>query len=362
MWQVDVRIAAYPPGRIGPKSTFSTNKRYAVQCEATLRELAATGYHEPLDALVAGEITLPELHAAKVSGKLPELLARVHDPPLPESLDTFLLRHPDPRYKTLSDRIRSIAPRNAQVSWLCSINNLRSLVTLYRRQGLSGSTERREMAGMRLFLREQFGAGEASHLMRELGLRRPSKGRTRYLDADEIARLRDEAGAYWWSLIGFAIATGLRRGEILALRVRDVDLRAGTVVVRGGKTPAARRMVPLAGEILRLLEEWISCHGLQSGDRLFEPITTHTLRLAWQRIRQAADLEDVRFHDLRHTYAVHAAKAGMPMVELQQRLGHTNIAMTQRYAVYAPPLASVHYDRALAAMGMADHEPAGQPT
>jgi len=76
------------------------------------------------------------------------------------------------------------------------------------------------------------------------------------------------------------------------------------------------------------------------------------LRKAWEKIRAAAGLEDVRFHDLRHTYAVHCAKAGMPLGELQQRLGHASIVMTMRYAVYQPPMASTHYDRALSDMGL----------
>ena len=46
------------------------------------------------------------------------------------------------------------------------------------------------------------------------------------------------------------------------------------------------------------------------------------------------------------------AKAGMPIVELQQRLGHANIIMTQRYAIYSPPTASTHYSAALERMGM----------
>ena len=53
------------------------------------------------------------------------------------------------------------------------------------------------------------------------------------------------------------------------------------------------------------------------------------LRHAWERAREAAGLGDVRFHDFRHTYAVHYAKEGMPLVELQQRRGHAMIAMTR---------------------------------
>ncbi len=58
------------------------------------------------------------------------------------------------------------------------------------------------------------------------------------------------------------------------------------------------------------------------------------------------------------TSAVHCAKSGMPIVELQIRLGHASITMTQRYAVYAPSIASVHYQAALHGMGMAGETPA----
>ena len=90
-------------------------------------------------------------------------------------------------------------------------------------------------------------------------------------------------------------------------------------------------------------------------------MTNRQLRRAWERIREEAGLDDVRFHDLRHTYAVWCAKAGMPLVELQQRLGHATITMTQRYAVYSPPTASVHYDAALRRMGMGSEVPVDVP-
>jgi hypothetical protein len=63
--------------------------------------------------------------------------------------------------------------------------------------------------------------------------------------------------------------------------------------------------------------------------RLFE-VTNRQPRRARERIRVDAGLDDVRFHDLRHTYAVWCAKAGMPLVQLRQRLGHATITMTQR--------------------------------
>jgi integrase len=70
-------------------------------------------------------------------------------------------------------------------------------------------------------------------------------------------------------------------------------------------------------------------------------------------VRYTAGLDGVRFHDLRYTCAVWCAKAGMPLVELQQRLGHATITTTQRYAVYSPPTASIHYYAALKRMAWA---------
>ena len=203
------------------------------------------------------------------------------------------------------------------------------LVRRYRELGLSGGTERREMSAVRLLLREQVGKAAAAEIMDQVKLRPDSRGRTRWLTRTEIARLRECAGD-WWIVIGFAIATGLRRGEIFALQIKDVDFQAGAVVVPAGKSARARRRVPLGGESLDALGSWLTEEGLGEADALFGSVTTHTLRKAWEQIRSAAGLADVRFHDLRHTYAVHCATAGMPLGELQQRLGHASIVMTMR--------------------------------
>ena len=91
--------------------------------------------------------------------------------------------------------------------------------------------------------------------------------------------------------------------------------------------------------MLERVTRWIEEEELGSGELLFPDLDKAKLRYAWECVRKKAGVSDVHFHDLRHTYAVHCTKAGMPIVELQQRLGHANITMTQRYAVYAPPIA-----------------------
>ena len=208
------------------------------------------------------------------------------------------------------------------------------------------------MAGISRLVRECLGEPRRREIFCELSIRSPDAHRTQWLTAEEIRRLREPAGD-WWVLFQLAIATGLRRGEILALRVCDVNFDVSTIVVQKGKSARARRMIPLAGEPLAELQRWVGENRLGPSDPLFPDVTKGGLRHAWERARKAVGLDDVRFHDLRHTYAVHCAKAGMPLVELQQRLGHATIAMTMRYVVYSPPVASSHHQLALQGLGLA---------
>ena len=344
-----------PPGygrRIGPLSTRTRRRSVAEQQEATLRELAATGRHDLLDAVRAGRFTVTELHAAKVKGTLERLSREARDPPLREAIARFRSNLDDERYLPALARLEEVAPDSTRISWLDEPDNLRKLLRLYRTRGLAAATERREMAGISRLVRECLGDSRRREIFRELSMRRPEAHRTRWLTAEEIQRLREPAWD-WWVLFQLAIATGLRRGEILSLRVCDVSFEAGTLVVQKGKSARARRMIPLAGQPLADLRRWVEENRLEPPDPLFPCVTNGGLRHAWERTREAVGLDDVRFHDLRHTYAVHCAKAGMPLGELQQRLGHATIAMTMRYAVYSPPVMSAHHRQALQGLGLA---------
>ena len=338
--------------RIGPLSTRTKRRSLAESIEATIREFGTSGRHDLLDGVREGKFSVTELHASKVKGTLKQLLTEAHDPPLHPVISAARSNLSDLRYGPAFDRLESVAPDSARLSWLDDPKNIMRVVRTYRRDGLSPATERREMAGLSKLVRKCLGESRRREIFREVSLRRPDKGRTRWLTSEEIQRMK-QYGGDWWPLIGLAIATGLRRGEIFALQVCDLNFEAGTLVVQHGKSVKARRMVPLAGEILTVLEQWVDANELEASDPLFPGVTKGSLRYAWERIREAADIEDVRFHDLRHTYAVHCAKAGMPLVELQQRLGHEKIDTTMRYAIYSPPVMSPHHQLALEGLGLA---------
>jgi integrase len=142
---------------------------------------------------------------------------------------------------------------------------------------------------------------------------------------------------------------GLRRGEIIALTPRDIDLEAGTVTVRTNrvellatreafdappKTDAGKRTVTVPPHVLPILAahmaEWSGPERVFIG-RDGKPMRGDAVRQAFTRARTKADMPGFRFHDLRHTGQTLAASAGATLKDLMKRLGHSSPAAAQRY-------------------------------
>jgi integrase len=184
-------------------------------------------------------------------------------------------------------------------------------------------------------------------------------GELRYLTLEEVdavlaAMPDDDLGRVQRIVILTAAMTGMRRGELLGLRWRDVDWKARKVrVVRtyvAGKqdTPkseASRRAVPLAN---RLATELRALRASTPYDADDDPVFTHpygtgrpldgsAVYKAFKRGVDAAGVRDVRFHDLRHTFGtIMAASPNVSMRTLQGWLGHSDPATTAIYAHFAP--------------------------
>jgi len=118
----------------------------------------------------------------------------------------------------------------------------------------------------------------------------------------------------------------------LSLRWVEVDLGTGTLNLPDSKTGAKRVM--LSGAAVAILEA-LPRTGLYvfPGADTEHPRTD--LKRPWSRIRTAAGLGDVRLHDLRHSFASHAAMSGMGLVVVGKLLGHKSPATTARYAHFA---------------------------
>lgn len=180
----------------------------------------------------------------------------------------------------------------------------------------------------------------------------------RFLTMAELQRLIEHArkGMYQdldRALYRVAAMTGLRLGELLALRWRDVDWVAGVIRVRRNYvrgrygTPKSRRSsraVPMADEVGGVLDRLFQASAFQDDDNLVfgHPVTGRAIPKAniTRRLHKAladAGLDSTHvFHDLRHTFGTTMAAAGVPMRALQEWMGHKHISTTERYADYAP--------------------------
>ena len=164
--------------------------------------------------------------------------------------------------------------------------------------------------------------------------------RERFLTPEEFRRLgrvlRDSEtdGSVWPPTIAafrLLMLTGCRKSEILELRWDDVDLTVGELRLKDAK--AVPRMVHLTAPALKVLDGVFRTPG---GGRVFPGPRGGSQKqyfdLCWRRIRARAGLDDVRIHDLRHSYASRALALGEGLPTIGKLLGHAGISTTARYA------------------------------
>ena len=158
------------------------------------------------------------------------------------------------------------------------------------------------------------------------------KGRERFLTEKERDRLfeRCEASpcAALLPLVKLALATGARKGELLSLQWANVDLDRRVVRFTDTKN-GDQRTVPLAASAVATLKAW-RANRLPVGPVF--AVNIGTIDQSWQEARAGAGLDDVRFHDLRHSAASYLAMSGASLMDIAAILGHKTLAMVKRYS------------------------------
>lgn len=132
-----------------------------------------------------------------------------------------------------------------------------------------------------------------------------------------------------WAMVGLMMYAGLREGEVCGLRMVDVVLgeRSGEVVVLGKGNKV--RHVPLNSEARRALRLWIEL--AQPVDLVFEGLSERGLQKRVAAMGQAARIEGLHPHALRHTFAKRLVDAGQPLSVVQSLLGHASVSTTMVY-------------------------------
>lgn len=126
------------------------------------------------------------------------------------------------------------------------------------------------------------------------------------------------------------IDTGMRVGELLAMQVKDVDLKENIISIWQNKGDLPRS-VPMTDRVRQIIQA--RCD--RSRGLVFFDLRREVLRYYWDRVRSALDLDnDDQFvpHALRHTCATRLVQAGVSLFVVQKLLGHSTITVTQRYA------------------------------
>lgn len=205
---------------------------------------------------------------------------------------------------------------------------------------VQAGTIRRELA----ILRHAFDVAEREwniplreNPLKKLAKIKPQAGRTRRLSEEEFKAIQEAAettrNPHIMPMIRFAIATGMRRGEILRIQWTDIDQAAKTLHIEVTKNGHART-IPLSSHALAALNEvrgWAN-----KGEKRAFPLSENAFKLAWQRLRNRTGIHDLHFHDLRHEAISRFVERGLSVPEVALISGHRDYRMLFRYTHLKP--------------------------
>lgn len=155
--------------------------------------------------------------------------------------------------------------------------------------------------------------------------------RLRYLEKEEIKRLLGHCEGHLKDIVEFAINTGMRKGEIFNLKWYDIDFNNGLIHLLKTKN-GDKREIPINESVknvlLRVKKNPDSPYVFSS----FNGKPFNDIKKSFKTALKKADIDNFRFHDLRHTFASQLVMSGVDLLTVKELLGHKTLDMTLRYA------------------------------
>ncbi len=231
-------------------------------------------------------------------------------------------------------------------------------------KAVSPATRSQYLSFMRGLMR--IAANEWGWLAKPLNLkvRKPNDKRVRWLSREEANRLISVVNQNFRPIVIFALATGLRRSNIIHLEWQQIDMERKVAWIHPEQAKAGKAIgVALNETACRVLREQLGRHSRwvfvrkktvqgREGEKqdLVSKFRVDDNR-AWKTGLKKAGIENFRFHDLRHTWASWLIQSGVPLSVLQEMGGWESIEMVRRYAHLSPSHLTEHakkIDEALA--------------
>jgi integrase len=209
-------------------------------------------------------------------------------------------------------------------------------------QEASPSTANRYLALIRSILRKAVYEWEWLDKAPKIRMYREPKRRVRWLKKEQVINLLSFLPEHQRDIVLFALATGLRQANVAGLEWSQVDMHRSVAWIHNDQAKGKKAFnVPLNSLSLSILARQSGKHP----DRVFtykgKPVANLNTR-AWRNALKCAEIENFRWHDLRHTWASWLAQAGVPMNVLQELGAWESESMVRRYAHLAPSQLAHH--------------------
>ena len=287
------------------------------------------------------ELWARQIEASIERGDVPGSLVALKTVTLLQMLERYEATVTPLKKGEASERYRLRVLRNHQIARLSLDKLTPAMVTIYRDDRLrsvSPSSVRRELAILQHCLevaKNEWGVALQQNPVSKIKKPAPGKARERRVAVEELERLRVALAkcrnGLLSNIVMFAIHTGMRRGEILSIRWSDINFDSSTVHLGDTKNGEART-VPLSSSALAALP---AMDNRVMGERVF-PLSPNAVRLAWERLKRRAGINDLHFHDLRHEAISRFFELGLSIPEVALISGHRDFKMLFRYTHLRP--------------------------
>jgi integrase len=200
----------------------------------------------------------------------------------------------------------------------------------------SKATANRHLALVRSILKRAVDEWDWLDKAPKVKLFKEAEGRVRFISPEQVQALLAELPAHQRDMVMFALHTGLRQANVVGLEWSQINLEGAHMWVNAAHSKNRKPIsVPLDREALAVLHRQLGKHPERVFTYAGRPIAKANTR-AWKNALKRAQIEDFRWHDLRHTWASWHRMQGTPTHELQQLGGWKTGAMVERYAHLAP--------------------------